>query len=251
LKMTDHYGFDSAQAVNNTFIDNCRSQAGSDGNFWVRYASPSPAADVMNASSSAANTEFDDLVDKGFDHFVLISAPSQSRLATGGATGDSYGTADARVFANAMEDIGTWVSGWHRGASCLIATYLDDENGTAITAKYWDAWQLRLNTAAYFTSYPFCASLYCNPADAYACAHASGPFFIWSNEPEPCAACNGFGSVPWNPNNCAGVQTELWQNAEQPSCAVTCGVSGPNVDFNMTNDSIFHHYMWSRINNNC
>ena len=247
-----HYGWDTAGVTSGTLIDSARNAAGGSGFFWIRYCTPSPGASTIDYSAARAQSEIATLQNKNLNHYVLISEPSQSRLGYAGSTGTSYGQSDARRYGQAMQFVYNNVNQFWPGASCRIYAYLCMEGSSAITAAYWNAWDNAINAALLYSGYaPYLSGLYCKPNNGLgSCAHTS-PYQLWSNNPEPCTACNGFGSVAWGPNGCSGVHTELWQMAIQDSSGACCGRSMPNVDFDMSNDDICNHFMWSATSNGC
>ncbi len=249
-----HYGWDCASAVTGSLIDSARNAAGGNGYFWVRYVSPSPAATVVNRSASAATDEMNALENHDLNHYVLLSEPSQSRLGTTGSTGTSNGQDDARTFAQSMKFVYNNVNHFFPGSDCFIYAYLGMEGGSSISSAYWNGWAQIIATATLKPGLePYLESLYCTPNNGHGSCANTSPAAVWANEPEPCSACNGFGSVSWNPDTCSGVKTELWQNAEHDGCAsVICnnGYSA-NVDFDMTNDDSAGARMWNSSDHGC
>jgi hypothetical protein len=233
--MTD-YGFDTASTVNGSLAASATSQFGN--GFWVRYFSPSPAANVINSSSANANSEISAMFAYGAHHLAPVSEPTQSRLSTTGSTGSSYGYADAVTFVNALINVYTWVAPLQLPAA--LYCYLGLESGTALSGAYWGAWAGYINGYNYAGGQPFFAALYCNPSSNQpncstiaAAAAGRNCFGIWSSEPEPCARCTErFGTDnSWSAAYCTNFHTILWQYAEKGGCAASCGKTiNANID---------------------
>ena len=52
---------------------------------------------VVNTSSTNANNEINAMLAENVQYMFVITSPSQSRIETGGATGTTYGDADATI----------------------------------------------------------------------------------------------------------------------------------------------------------
>ena len=87
-------GYDTAGAIQNTYAS-AHHEFGVAPNFWIRYFTPSPAADLFNDDAVA---ESRGAWDSGGPYVGCISAPRQSRLSGSAAEGQ----ADAQAFAAAM-----------------------------------------------------------------------------------------------------------------------------------------------------
>ena len=87
-------GYDTAGEIQNTY-SSAHSEFGTDPNFWVRYFTPSPAADIL---SDNAEAECIGAWDSGGPHIMCICAPIQSRLS--GSTAE--GQADAQSMCASM-----------------------------------------------------------------------------------------------------------------------------------------------------
>ena len=87
-------GYDTAGRIQNTYASAHR-EFGAAPAFWIRYFSPSPAADLFNDDAVA---ESRGAWDSGGPYVGCVSAPRQSRLSGSAAEGQ----ADAQAFAAAM-----------------------------------------------------------------------------------------------------------------------------------------------------
>jgi hypothetical protein len=167
----------------------------------------------------------------GAHHLAPVSEPSQSRLATTGSTGSSYGYADAVTFTNALVNVYGWV-----GPLVLpnqLNCYLGLEASTSLSGAYWGAWAGVVNGYQLNGIAPFFACLYCSTIAGAASGRAC--YGIWSSEPEPCARCTErFGTDnSWSAAYCTNFITYLWQYAEKGGCASSCGKTiNANVDLN-------------------
>jgi len=229
------YGFDTASTVTNSLASSAVGQFGN--GFWIRYFSPSPAANVLNSSKANAQAEVAAMFNNGARHVSVVSEPSQSRLGTSGSTGTSYGTADATTLINSIKNVISWL-----GLSIPtdgLYCYLGLEAENPLAGAYWNAWATYINEYEYGGEAPFYAGLYCSPpaappncstiAAAPAAAYCYG---VWSSEPEPCAGCTAsFGTIGWDADNCSGFDTYMWQYSEKGSCLSVCGETiRANVD---------------------
>jgi hypothetical protein len=221
-------GYDTAGQIQNTY-SSAHSEFGTDPNFWVRYFTPSPAADIF---SDNAEAECIGAWDSGGPHIMCICAPIQSRLS--GSTAE--GQADAQSMCASM------LTGYHAVAPLNLPSshelwcWLDQEASTSLSLDYWNGWAnyiANYNFAGLGT-YPLYPGLYCNPDAAYpSCtviAKATGlniPVAVWSSEPEPCGK---LASPPsWKAESCTSVSkstvtTKLWQYGEQGACGYSANV---------------------------
>ena len=87
-------GYDTAGRIQNTYVSAHR-EFGTHPNFWIRYFTPSPAADLFHEDAVA---ESRGAWDSGGPYIGVISAPKQSRLSGSAAEGH----ADAQAFAAAL-----------------------------------------------------------------------------------------------------------------------------------------------------
>lgn len=231
--MTD-YGFDTASTVTGTLANDATSEFGN--GFWVRYFSPSPGASVIDSSSSNANSEWNAMAANGAHHLAVVTEQQpQSRVATTGSTGSSYGYQDAMATVNAVLNVYGWVAALNLPDALFI--YMGLEAGNDVSGAYWGAWAGYINGwyDPYYGTYPLCACLYCSPGTGNACATISGAasgreaFGIWSSEPEPCARCSErFGADnSWSAHYCTNFATILWQYGEKIGCE-GCGVTFSN-----------------------
>jgi hypothetical protein len=223
-------GYDTATPIHETYPA-AQSEFGVDPSFWIRYFTPSPAADLFNDDALA---ESRGAWDSGGPYVGCISAPRQSRLSGSAAEGQ----ADAQAFAAAM------LTAYHAVHPLLLPSnsrlycWLDQEYSTSLSSSYWNAWANYLAdyNFAGLGIYPLYPCLYCTPYSPFpncsTIAKARGvsvPSAIWSSEPEP---CDGAAHPPsWHPQVCATVPTRLWQYGEQGACSYSANVdldlSGP------------------------
>ena len=87
-------GYDTATPIHETYASAHR-EFHVDPSFWIRYFTPSPAADLFTDDAVA---ESRGAWDSGGPYVGCISAPRQSRLSGSAAEGQ----ADAQAFAAAM-----------------------------------------------------------------------------------------------------------------------------------------------------
>lgn len=233
-------GYDTATPIQDTYAAAHR-EFGADPSFWIRYFTPSPAADLFNDDALA---ESRGAWDSGGPYVGCISAPRQSRLSGSAAEGQ----ADAQAFAAAM------LTAYHAVRPLLLPSnnrlycWLDQEYSTSLSSSYWNAWANYIAdyNFAGLGIYPLYPCLYCNPfapfpnCSTIAKAHGVNvPSAIWSSEPEP---CGGAVRVPrWHPEECPTVPTRLWQYGEQGACSYSSNVdldlSGPGF---VTANYCFH-----------
>lgn len=220
-------GYDTAGEIQNTYAS-AYNEFGADPNFWVRYFSPSPAADLFNNDPSAECTG---AWNSGGPYVGCISAPSQSRLSGTSAEG----LADAQTFAAAIQSAYYAVGPLNLPTNNQLYCWLDQEYSTTLSLSYWDAWAnyiANYNFASLGT-YPLYPALYCTPDSPYpnctTIAKATGldiPAAVWSAEWEPCGTLKN--PPAWDAQACAAVPTKLWQFGEQGACGYSA-----NVDLDM------------------
>ncbi|MBO0803652.1 MAG: hypothetical protein J2P25_11335 [Nocardiopsaceae bacterium] len=213
-------GYDTAGQIQNVYAS-AASEFGADPEFWVRYFSPSPAANLFSDDPSS---EALGAWDSGGAYVSCICAPDQSRLSGSSAEGQ----ADAQSMASSIQSSLSAVS--QLSVPSQLWCWLDQEASTSLSLDYWNGW------ASYIASYnldsngtyPMHPGLYCDPASAYpncsTISQASGtaaPVAVWSSEPEP---CSGFTAPSWNPDSCSSVATKLWQYGEQGACGYSADV---------------------------
>ena len=220
-------GYDTAGEIQNTYVA-AHNEFGANPNFWVRYFSPSPAADLFNNDPSA---ECIGAWDSGGPHVGCVSAPSQSRLSGTSAEG----LADAQTFAAAIQSAYHAVSQLHLPSNNELYCWLDQEYSTTLSLSYWDAWAnyIANYNFANLGTYPLFPALYCTPDSPYpncsTIAKATGldiPAAVWSAEWEPCGTLKN--PPAWDAQSCATVPTKLWQFGEQGACGYSA-----NVDLDM------------------
>ena len=216
-------GYDTANQIQNVYAS-ARSEFGVEPAFWIRYFTPSPAADLFNDDAVA---ESQAAWDSGGRYVGCISAPAQSRLSGSAAEGQ----ADAQAFCAAMLAAYHAVRPLVLPSSGQLYCWLDQEYSTSLSSDYWNAWAhyvAEYNFAGLGT-YPLYPCLYCDPYSPYpncsTIAKARGvdvPSAIWSSEPEP---CGGLAKPPrWHPDECPTVPTKLWQYGEQNACHLSSNV---------------------------
>jgi hypothetical protein len=217
-------GYDTAGKIQNTYAS-ARREFGVNPAFWIRYFTPSPAADLFNDDAVA---ESQGAWDSGGPYVGCISAPKQSRLSGSAAEG----LADAQAFCAALLAAYHAVRPLRLPSNGKLYCWLDQEYSTSLSTDYWDAWAQYIAeyNFADLRIYPLYPALYCDPYSPYpncaTIAKARGadvPGAIWSSEPEPC------GSSParpprWTADKCATVPTKLWQYAEQGACQLSSNV---------------------------
>jgi len=216
-------GYDTAGAIQDIYASAHR-EFGVNPGFWIRYFTPSPAADLFNDDALA---ESRGAWDSGGPRVGCISAPIQSRLSGSAAEGQ----ADAQAFAAALLAAYYAVGPLDLPSNGQLYCWLDQEYSTSLSSSYWNAWAnyiAEYNFAGLGT-YPLYPCLYCDPYSPYpncsTIARAKGvnvPSAIWSSEPEPC----GSPKRPphWNADRCQTVPTRLWQFGEQGACNYSASV---------------------------
>ena len=227
-------GFDTAGPVHRTF-QSARREFGQPPRYWIRYFSPSPAADIF---ADAAVAESAGAWDSGGPFVGCVSSPSQYRLSGSFAEGQ----ADAQAYAASMLAAWNVVAQLKLPANNQLWCFLDQEYSTGLSLSYWDAWAnyLANYNFANLRTYPLFPAVYCDPYSPYpnctVFAAATGinvPASVWSSEPEPCGS---LASPPaYDADECSSVSrskvpSHLWQFGEQ----VGCGYSA-NVDLDLGN----------------
>ena len=227
-------GYDTAGQIQNTYVS-ARNEFGRAPAFWIRYFSPSPAADIF---ADDPVSESLGAWDSGGPFVGCVSSPYQSRLSGSFAEGQ----ADAQTYAASM------LAAWNAVAQLKLPTtnqlwcFLDQEYSTGLSLSYWDAWASYLANYnfANLHTYPLYPAVYCDPFSPYpncsVFAVATGvkvPAAVWSSEPEPC------GTLKHRPNfdaqQCSSaartkVPSHLWQFGEQGGCGYSA-----NVDLDLGN----------------
>jgi hypothetical protein len=219
-------GYDCAAPIQDVYIA-AHNEEGRDPAFWLRYFSPSPAADIF---SNDALSECRAAWASGGPFVGCISAPSQGRLAGSSAEGQ----ADAQAMAASM------LAAFHAVHQLKVPTnnelycWLDQEYGTSLSLSYWNGWALYIanyNFAGTKT-YPLFPCCYCTPSSPFpnctTFAAARGlaiPAATWVPVPE---FCNGLANPPaWQAEQCGStshVKTKLWQYREQGVCGLSAAV---------------------------
>ncbi len=145
-------GYDTAGRIQDTYAS-AHAEFGRAPNFWIRYFTPSPAADLFNDD---AVRESQGAWDSGGPYVGCISAPTQSRLSGSAAEGH----ADAQAFAAAMLSAYHSVGPLNLPHNNRLYCWLDQEYSTSLSANYWNAW------AGYIADYNFAdlALIRCTPA---------------------------------------------------------------------------------------
>lgn len=223
-------GYDCAAAVQDVYVA-AHDEFGADPNFWMRYFTPSPDADVFNADPV---TESIAVWDSGSRAIGCISAVvPQSRLAGS----ESEGQADAQTFAASMLSAYYAVLPLDLPTNNRLYCWLDQEYSTSLSLPYLDGWALYIanyNFAGLGT-YPLYPCVYCTPSapppNCSVFAEASGlavPEAVWTPVPE---YCDGLSDPPavFEAEECSTytssrVPTKLWQYAEQGVCGFSAAV---------------------------
>ena len=216
-------GYDTAGPIH-LIYQSAQREFGTHPNFWIRYFTPSPAADLFHEDAVA---ESRGAWDSGAPYVGCVSAPIQSRLSGSAAEGH----ADAQAFAAALLTAYHAVRPLMLPANNHLFCWLDQEYSTSLSSSYWNAWANYLadyNFAGLGT-YPLYPCLYCDPYSPYpncsTIAKSRGidrPAAIWSSEPEPCETV---ANPPrWRADRCATAPTLLWQFGEQGACNLSADV---------------------------
>jgi hypothetical protein len=216
-------GYDTATPIHETYAS-AANEFHADPNFWIRYFTPSPAADIF---AEDAVPESRGAWDSGAPHVGCISAPIQSRLSGSAAEGQ----ADAQAFAASMLAAYHAVGPLRLPSNGQLYCWLDQEYSTSLSSAYWNAWAnyIAEYNFAGLGAYPLYPCLYCDPYSPYpncsTIARSRGvdmPSAIWSSEPEPCGSLT---SPPrWGTDRCATAPTQLWQFGEQGACNYSANV---------------------------
>jgi hypothetical protein len=221
-------GYDTAGQIQDTYVS-AHNEFGVDPNFWIRYFSPSPAADIF---SNNAKAECEGAWASGGHYVGCICAPTQSRLSGSSAEGQ----ADAQSMAASMLSAWDAVGPLHVPSNNKLYCFLDQEYSTSLSLSYWDGWANYIANYNFggLGTYPLYPCLYCDPDSPYpncsTIAAATGlniPAAVWSSEPEP---CGGIKNPPaWDAEECSSVSsskvpTEVWQYGEQGACGLSANV---------------------------
>jgi hypothetical protein len=214
-------GYDTAGEIQNVY-SSAYSEFKEDPAFWIRYFTPSPAADQLN---NDAESECIGAWDSGGHYIGPVSAPTQSRL--NGSTAE--GQADAQTFAASMLSAYDAVGPLLLPSNDLLYCWLDQEASTSLSLDYWNAW------SGYIDGYDFAGAglvlypcLYCDPGSAYpncstlSKSGANACFAVWSSEHEPCGTLKNPPS--WDAESCSASPTKLWQFGEQGVCGYSADV---------------------------
>ena len=158
-------GYDTAGPIQNTYAS-AHHEFGVVPNFWIRYFTPSPAADLFNDDAVA---ESRGAWDSGGPYVGCISAPRQSRLSGSAAEGQ----ADAQAFAAAMLAAYHAVRPLQLPSNGKLYCWLDQEYSTSLSSSYWNAWAdyIANYDFAGLGIYPLYPCLYCNPYAQIGRAH--------------------------------------------------------------------------------
>jgi hypothetical protein len=220
-------GYDTAGTIQSVG-PGALSEFGLNPQFWIRYFSPSPAADCLNSSASGAVAECDGLwtYNNNSPGLGVISEPTQSRLSGSSAEGQ----ADAQQYMASLLYAYHSVTPLQYPTNGTMWCWLGQEASTTLSAGYWTGW------ASYVNGYgsPMHAALYCDPyaappnctvVDNYN-GTSSACYAVWSSEPEYTSSCAGGLANPpsWAADSCANVGTRLWQYVEQGVCGYSADV---------------------------
>jgi hypothetical protein len=196
-------------------------------NFWIRYLSPSPAADCVNSSASGAVNECVGLWDYSTSPSLgVISAPEQSHLSGSSAQGQ----ADAQQYMSSLAYLRASVSQLKYPSNSELWCWLDQEASTSLSDGYWTGWASYIYNYAQQTY----SALYCDPDAAPPNCSVIDNYngtssicnAVWSNEPEYTSSCSGGLASPpsWQAESCADAPTRLWQYVEQGVCGYSADV---------------------------
>ena len=196
-------------------------------NFWVRYLSPSPAADCVNSSASGAVNECIGLWNYSSSPSLgVVSAPTQSHLSGSSAQGQ----ADAQQYMASLTFVRDSVSQLKYPTNNELWCWLDQESSTSLSDGYWTGWASYVYNYAQQTY----SALYCNPDAAPPNCSIIDKYngtssicnAVWSSEPEHTSSCaGGLASPPsWQAEACADAPTRLWQYVEQGVCGYSANV---------------------------
>lgn len=216
-------GYDTAGRIQDTYAP-AWQEFGVAPAYWLRYFTPSPAADLFNDDPVA---ESQGAWRSGGPHVGCISAPRQSRL--GGSAAE--GQADAQAFAAAMLAAYHAVGPLDLPASGRLYCWLDQEYSTPLSRDYWNAWANYIANYDFagLGTYPLYPCLYCTPSSPHpncsTITRARGvnvPSAIWTPVPQ---VCGSLAHPPgWHPEECGTVPTKLWQYGEQGACGYSSNV---------------------------
>jgi hypothetical protein len=228
-------GYDTAGPIQDTY-QSAFDEFGEPPAYWIRYFSPSPAADLFSGDPVA---ECEGAWASGGHYVGCVSAPYQSRLSGSAAEG----LADAQSFAASMLFAWDVVGPLKLPVNNQLWCFLDQEYSTSLSLSYWDAWAnyIANYNFANLRTYPLYPALYCDPFSPYpncsTIAAAKGlnvPASVWSSEPEPCGTLRNH--PVFEPDNCWTVPSHLWQFGEQDACGYSA-----NVDVDVA-DVVFADY---------
>jgi hypothetical protein len=231
-------GYDTAGEIQNTYVS-AHDEFGVDPAFWLRYFTPSPAADIFSGDPVS---ECQGAWASGGRYVGCICAPTQARLSGSSAEGQ----ADAQSMCASMLSAYYAVGPLLLPSNNMLYCYLDQEYSTSLSLDYWDGlanYIANYNFAGLGT-YPLYPALYCDPYSPYpncsTIAEATGlniPAAVWSSEPEPCGSIADPPS--WDADECSSVSsskvpTKLWQFGEQTACGLSANVDldvgAPGID---------------------
>jgi hypothetical protein len=228
-------GYDTAGQIQDTYVS-AFDEFGEHPAYWIRYFSPSPAADIFSDNALA---ECEGAWASG-GHFVgCVSAPIQSRLSGSAAEG----LADAQTYAASLLAAYYDVVPLYLPSNNQLWCFLDQEYSTSLSLSYWDAWAnyIANYNFANLGTYPLYPGLYCTPDSPYpncsTIAAATGlnvPVSVWSSEPEPCGTL--LDEPAYDAEECSAAPTHLWQFGEQGACGYSA-----NVDLDLAN-VVFDEY---------
>jgi hypothetical protein len=217
-------GYDTAGQIQDTYVS-AHNEFGADPNFWIRYFTPSPAADIF---SDNAEAESEGAWASGGHYVGCVCAPTQSRLAGSSAEGQ----ADAQSMAASMLSAWEAVGPLHVPSNNILYCFLDQEASTSLSLDYWDGFANYIANYNFGSlgTYPLYPALYCDPDSPFpncsTIAQATGlniPVAVWSSEPEPCTR-SIVDTPSWDAEECAAAPTRLWQYAEQGACGLSANV---------------------------
>jgi hypothetical protein len=221
-------GYDTAGEIQNTYVG-AADEFGEAPGYWIRYFSPSPAADIFSSDPTA---ECEGAWASGGPFIGCISAPEQSDLGSG----SGQGLLDAQTFAASMLSAYNTVGPLDLPSNNELWAFLDQEYSTSLSTGYWDAWSnyIANYNFADLDTYPLFPALYCTPDSPFpncsVIAAATGldvPVTVWSAVPEPCGTLED--NPAYDPEECSTytsstVPSNLWQFGEQGVCGYSADV---------------------------
>lgn len=242
------FGIDSATNLNNSCFNwtNFNNWKGEWPAFVGRYFADLDSTNRYDPAVAGEFSSFYKTTGHVCKYVVPVSAPSATRLETGGSTGNSYGAYDAEQTIASINSFLKSAELYTGTSGAQVYVYLDVEAGVSLTPAYWAGWANSIFYAgngqgqeiyypAIYTQFVSSSgtwglnsdviSALNNACSAYPNA-AVQCYGFWSNEPEPYSGCNG--SIPSSPSfetfnqqlcgSSAHVPVYVWQYDENCVC---------------------------------